>query len=73
MEANSWQSEAVETCYNYLLNREIVHVLTTVGEKILCAWVSATHSLVNRPTSLQRELDIHLMPQLLEFTYESLG
>lgn len=66
-------NQAVEPCYGYLLNWEKAHVLTTRGEKILCAWMSATHSSVNRPTSLQRELGIHLMLQLPDFTYESLG
>lgn len=58
------QSEAVETCLSY--NRQIAHVLTTVDEKLLCAWMSATRSLFSRATSLQRELDICLIPQLLE-------
>lgn len=66
-------NQAVETCYGYLLNWEKAHALTTLGEKILCARMSATHSSVNRPTSLQRELGIHLMLQLPDFTYESLG
>lgn len=62
MEADSLQSEAEKTHCNYLLNREITHVLTAVGEKISCAWMSVTHSVVNRPTSLPRESDVHLMP-----------
>lgn len=37
MKANSLPSESIETCCNYLLNREIAHVLTSVGEKnIIC-------------------------------------